>query len=196
MFEPEDMFKAFKEHRGDAIVMTSGSSGGVWRAMSDNPKRDPLIGGAMSKTTSTALGIALAQPDQRMVLFDSEGALLMNLGAITTIAGVAPKNFYHFLMDNECYGTTGGQPVPNAENISYAEMARGAGYAAVYEFDDLEGFTNSVEEILSQPGPVFVAMKMVPHVQNEPIGRRVRAVRPEVGDVIRDLRQDLGIAAN
>ena len=48
----------------------------------------------------------------------------MNMGIIATIAGKQPQNFYHFLMDNECYATTGGQPVPNAQDINYAGMAK------------------------------------------------------------------------
>src|SRR5215831_15834536 len=65
---------------------------------------------------------------EKIIVFDSEGDLLMNLGILPTIAEQAPKNFYHFLLDNECYATTGGQPVPNAKNVAYDVMARGAGY--------------------------------------------------------------------
>jgi thiamine pyrophosphate-dependent acetolactate synthase large subunit-like protein len=117
----------------------------------------------------------------------------MNLGILETIAGKQPKNFYHFLMDNECYATTGGQPVPNAENISYASIAHGAGYAATYEFDKLEDFASNVERIFNEPGPVFIAMKINPEIENEPIGRRARvAVRPRA-QVIKDLQEALGV---
>ena len=71
----------------------------------------------------------------------------MNMGVLATIAGKKPNNFFHFLMDNECYATTGGQPVPNAQEINYAGMAREAGYAATFEFDNLEEFTNNIENI-------------------------------------------------
>ena len=60
----------------------------------------------------------------------------MSLGALPTIAEQAPKNFYHFMLDNECYATTGGQPVPNAKNVAYDVMARGAGYPQAFAFDD------------------------------------------------------------
>ncbi|GIT01990.1 MAG: hypothetical protein CM1200mP27_06150 [Chloroflexota bacterium] len=52
----------------------------------------------------------------------------MNMGVLGTVAGMKPSNFVHFLMDNECYATTGGQPVPNATDINYAGMAKEAGY--------------------------------------------------------------------
>ena len=148
----------------------------------------------MGQTTSAALGLALAQPNLKVVLFDSEGSLLMNLGILATVAGKQPKNFYHFLMDNECYATTGGQPVPNSQNVSYAGMARGAGYPATYEFDDLEDFAANVDGILNEPGPVFVAMKVVPEIERAPIGQRQSRPGRSRAQVIRDLREDLGIA--
>ena len=77
----------------------------------------------------------------------------MNLGILATTAGKQPKNFYHFLLDNECYATTGGQPVPNAKNINYAGMAKEAGYAAAYSFDDLETFGAQVGTSSMRRGP-------------------------------------------
>ena len=53
------------------------------------------------------LGLALARPEKKLVLFDSEGDILMSLGMLATIAEQAPPNFYHFLLDNEVYATTG-----------------------------------------------------------------------------------------
>jgi sulfopyruvate decarboxylase subunit beta len=153
---------------------------------------DPAMGGH----ASFALGLALAQPNEKIVLFDSEGDVLMNLGALVTIAEKAPKNLYHFLLDNECYATTGGQPVPNAQNVAYDIIARGAGYPSAYAFDNLEDFSNNVEKILREPGPVFVAMKVVPEIENEPIGRRRRSQPRSRDQVVQDLKQELGIAAS
>ena len=125
----------------------------------------------MGQTNSAALGFARAQPDEKVVLCDSEGSLQMNMGVLATVAGKKPKNFFHFLMDNECYATTGGQPVPNASEINYAGMAKQAGYAAAFEFDNLEDFTNNIEKIMKAEGPVFVAMKLIPQVHNGLLGR-------------------------
>ncbi len=194
MIEAADVFKAFQEHRGDAIVSATGTAGRHWNDISTNEKRDVSLGGAMGQTTSAAFGLALGLPDEKVVLFDAEGSLLMNLGAIASIAGKKPANFFHFLLDNECYATTGGQPVPNSQGIDYALMAEGAGYASTYNFDDLEEFSTSVGEILEQEGPVFVAIKVVPEVENAPIGLRER--RPSRGraETISTLREELGIA--
>ena len=193
MIDPVDVFKAFQEHRGDAIVSAAGTAGRHWMDISTNEKRDISLGGAMGQTTSAAFGLALGLPDEKVVLFDAEGSLLMNLGAIASIAGKKPANFYHFLLDNECYATTGGQPVPNSQEIDYAMMAKGAGYAAAYNFDDLEEFSTSVGEIMQQEGPVFVAIKIEPEVQNLPIGLRERRPTRGRAQTINELREELGI---
>ncbi len=193
MLDPVDVFKAFQEHRGDAIVSAAGTAGRHWMDISTNQKRDISLGGAMGQTTSAAFGLALGLPDEKVVLFDAEGSLLMNLGAIASIAGKKPANFYHFLLDNECYATTGGQPVPNSQEIDYAMMAKGAGYTAAYNFDDLEEFSTSVGEIMQQEGPVFVAIKIEPEVQNLPIGLRERRPTRSRAQTINELREELGI---
>jgi len=193
MISAPDVFRVFQPHRANAIVIPVGTSGRHWRDFSTNEKRDLTIGGAMGQATASALGVALGLPNEQVVLFDAEGALLMNLGILATIAGKQPKNFYHFLLDNECYATTGGQPVPNAKNINYAGMAKEAGYAAAYRFDDLETFGAQVGDILSEQGPVFVAIKVIPEVENEPIGMRQRRPARGRAETIRDLQQELGI---
>jgi phosphonopyruvate decarboxylase len=193
MIKAADVFRVFQPHRGNAIVIPTGTSGRNWRDFSTNEKRDLTLGGAMGQTTAAALGVALGLPNEQVVLFDSEGALLMNLGILATIAGKQPPNFYHFLLDNGCYATTGGQPVPNAQNINYAGMAKEAGYAAAYRFDDLETFGAQVGDILSERGPVFVAIKVVPEIENEPIGRRKRRPMRSRAEAIRGLQEELGI---
>lgn len=193
MISAPDVFRVFQPHRGNAIVIPVGTAGRHWRDFSTNEKRDLTLGGAMGQATASALGVALGLPNEQVVIFDAEGALLMNLGILATIAGKQPKNFYHFLLDNECYATTGGQPVPNAQNINYAGMAKEAGYAAAYRFDDLETFGAKVGDILSETGPVFVAIKVIPEVENEPIGMRQRRPQRSRAETIRDLQQELGI---
>jgi len=188
------MFRTFQPLREDALVIVTGTAGKHWADHTTKQNRDLNMGGAMGHTTPAALGLALGLPDEKVVLFDSEGALLMNLGIIATIAGQAPKNFVHLLMDNECYATTGGQPVPNAQDINYAGMAKEAGYAAAYSFDNIEDFATNIGKIMQETGPVFVAMKIVPEVENEPIGQRTRRPTRSRAETIRTLREELGIS--
>ena len=193
MMKTAEMLQVFNRLRGDAIVIP-GRGGRHWVGMSDQPNRDvPLGDPAMGGHASFALGLALALPEQRVVLFDSEGDLLMGMGALPTIADKAPRNLYHFMLDNGVYATTGGQPVPNAEVMAYDVVAQGCGYPSTYSIDNLEDFTNQIEGILSQPGPVFVALKIEPEVINEPINARPQWQRKTRNQAVADLQAELGI---
>ena len=194
MIEAKKVFEAFQEYRGNSIVSVQGTSGKHWSDFTSNKNRDISLGGAMGQSTSAIFGLALGLPDEKVVHFDTEGALLMNLGVLASVAGKQPKNFVHFLLDNGCYATTGGQPVPNSEDIDYAVMAQGSGYKATYNFDDLEELSTSLEKIMSEEGPVFVAIKVHPEVENLPIGLRERRPSRSRSQTIADLRQELGIS--
>jgi hypothetical protein len=84
--------------------------------------------------------------------------------------------------------------VPNAKNVAYDVMARGAGYPQAFAFATLEDFANHIKAILDQPGPVFVAMKVVPEIENLPIGQRRRWQTRSREQVLQDLQAELGIS--
>ena len=193
MMHTADLLKVFAGHRGDAIVI-SGRGGRHWISLSDTALDIPLGDPAMGGHAGFGLGLALAQPDRRVVLFDSEGDILMSLGQLPTIAEQAPANFYHFVLDNEVYATTGGQPVPNAKHVDYVGLARSSGYPHAVGFTELEDFTRGLPGILARPGPVFVVLKVWPEVENTPIGQRVRWRKRSADKVVSDLRGALGVA--
>ena len=194
MMHTADMLRAFAPYRENAIVVP-GRGGRYWVDLTTRPNLDVPIGDpAMGGHAGFGLGLALARPDKKVILFDSEGDILMGLGVLVTIAEQQPLNFYHFLIDNGCYATTGGQPVPNAGNVAYDVIARGAGYPRAFAFDELDRFAANLPEILGKPGPVFVAVKVVPEIENAPIGRRRRWQTRPRDQVITDLRAGLGIA--
>src|SRR5262245_37425307 len=84
MFHTADMLKIFQQYRGDAIVVP-GRGGRHWVQMSTRPELDAPVGDpAMGGHASFAFGLALAQPDKKVVVFDSEGDLLMSLGVLPT----------------------------------------------------------------------------------------------------------------
>ena len=194
MMHIADVLKTFQPHRGDAVVVP-GRGGRHWIGLSDNQMLDAPVGDpAMGGHAGFALGLALARPDRRVVLFDSEGDILMSLGMLTTIAEQAPANFYHFLLDNEVYATTGGQPVPNAKNVKYDRLALAAGYPRAQAFDKLDDLDRALPEILARPGPVFIALKVYPEIENAPIGSRVRWNKRSRTGVVADLQRELGVS--
>ena len=193
MIEAKKVFEAFQKHRDNAIVAVQGTSGHHWNGITTNPNRDISLGGAMGQSTSAVFGLALGLKNEKVVHFDTEGALLMNLGVLASIAGKRPNNFVHFLLDNGCYATTGGQPVPNGEDINYAQMAAAAGYSSTYNFTDLEELATSMEEIMNTEGPVFVAIKINPEIENLPMGLRAKRNTRNRAQTINDLRKELNI---
>src|SRR6187551_213653 len=141
MMRIAEALEAFRPHRGDAIVVP-GRGGRFWTDLTERQTLDaPLGDPAMGGHAGFALGLALARPERKLVLFDSEGDILMSLGMLATVAEQAPANFYHFLLDNEVYATTGGQPVPNAKNVAYDKMALACGYPRAHAFEDIADLT-------------------------------------------------------
>lgn len=177
MITMKDALILVEERRQDAIVLPTMMGGRAWQAVTHNQELDLPVGGAMGKASSVALGLCLARPDKKVVVIDGDGSLLMNLGALVTVGGQAPENLYHFVLDNGMYAVTGGQPVPNAGGFSFAGLAQAAGYASAFEFDDLEEFATSVDEVMSSRGPVLVSLKTEPEVENTPIWERPRTRR-------------------
>jgi len=75
-----------------------------------------------------------------VIVLDGDGSLLMNLSSLVTIANAAPKNLVHFVVENGCYEANGSHPIPGQDKVSFAGLARAAGYAQVFEFDGLNRF--------------------------------------------------------
>jgi phosphonopyruvate decarboxylase len=118
--------------------------------------------GAMGQASSHGLGLALANPDREVLVFDGDGSLLMNLGSLVTIANAAPRNYHHFVFLNGVYEVNGAHPIPGQGKIDFAAMAAAAGYAHVETFSQLQVFDANVEKFLAQPGPALAVMKIEP----------------------------------
>jgi len=166
MMESFEAVKVISQHRGDALIVATMTPGTELPVVSTKPELDLTFHwAAMGKASSVALGLALARPDRKVFVLDGDGALLMNLGSLVTIAHMAPPNFTHFLFDNRVYRCTGGQPLPRAGKLSFAALAREAGYINVYEFADVETLENNIDSVINQVGPTFVCLKVSPALE-------------------------------
>ncbi len=182
MINMRDAMREIVKLRKDDIVVSTETSIGAWADVTDDVTLDLPIP-AMSKGSSMALGVALAKPDRRVILWDGDGSLLMNLGSLVTVGGMAPANLYHIVLDNGMYAMTGGQPVPNADGLDYQGLAESAGYAKTYLFDNLEDWVTGIGEALEQTGPVLIVMKTAPELTDwrnnpPPRGRRMPEAAP------------------
>jgi sulfopyruvate decarboxylase subunit beta len=103
---------------------------------------------AMGLASSMGLGIALAQPERRVVVIDGDGSVLMNLGGLTTLARYAPPNLTHIVFDNESLLSVGGFPTATSTGSDLAGMARAAGIARARSVATPEEFTQAAREDL------------------------------------------------
>ena len=182
MIESFEAIKVIGQHRKQAIVVTTMTSGDEWHQVSTNPDLDLALRGCMGKASSLGLGLALAQPTRKVIVLDADGSLLMNLGSLVTIANMAPPNLVHFVFENDVYRKSGGQPIPNAGKFNFAGLAGEAGYAHVHRCDDLAGLENEIEAIMNQPGPTFVCLK-VPTTTEPPFPPRASAGAGVISDI-------------
>ena len=163
-----DAIDAINRLRDDAVMVSTMTPNLYWEQVSDRPELDLPIFGAMGKASSVALGVALARPDKKVLVLDGDGALLMNLGTLVTIAGQQPANLVHFVFEDGVYHTTGDQPVPGAGTFDLAGMARSAGFRESHLFDDLEDFVSELPGLLEKRGPLFVCLKVSHPVESPP----------------------------
>ncbi len=181
MINNTDAVRLIDNKRGEAVIIPTMNAGNVrfgLPSVSSNQNLDLPISGAMGKASNVGLGVALARPERKVFVLDGDGSLLMNLGALATTSTKQPKNFYHFLFNNGVYAVTGGQPIPGSDGVTdWEDIARGAGYAAVFSFDNLEDFTTGIDEVLAAEGPVFVHLAVEPEIENTPVQFRVRSSR-------------------
>jgi sulfopyruvate decarboxylase subunit beta len=103
---------------------------------------------AMGLASSTGLGLALCLPDQKVVVFDGDGSLLMNLGTLTTLARYKPRNLVHVVFDNESLLSVGGFPTATATGVDLEGMARAAGIPKTATVRGVEEFRNTVSGTL------------------------------------------------
>jgi sulfopyruvate decarboxylase subunit beta len=95
-------------------------------SVADRPSNFYMLG-SMGLSSSIGLGLALARPEKRVISIDGDGAVLMNLGTLTTIASFAPQNYLLVIMDNCAYCSTGCQPTATAKCTDLARVAEASG---------------------------------------------------------------------
>lgn len=118
------------------------------------------IWNSLGLAPSVGLGLALARPEQKVIVLDGDGGTLMNPGALITIAHLAPSNLLHIVWDNAQYQLTGGQPTATATVTDLAALGRGSGLQHVASVTSMSQFEAQLENWLTEPGPWLVVAKI------------------------------------
>jgi len=103
---------------------------------------------AMGLASSTGLGLALSLPNQKIVVLDGDGSLLMNLGSLSTMARYRPQNLVHIVFDNESLLSVGGFPTATSTGTDLEGIARAAGIPMVLTVRTVEDFKSTVKNAL------------------------------------------------
>ncbi len=155
--KPEPVLREIAALRGDAICVPTMTTAPAWRTIAPDDLSVTCVG-FMGGASSLGLGLALACPGRRVLVFDGDGSLLMQLGSLATVAGAAPPNFVHFVFKNGVYHTSGSQEVPGGLDVDFVTMAKGAGYRDAWAIADLAELRRRLPGILAAEGPILVEL--------------------------------------
>ncbi|MBH5385572.1 thiamine pyrophosphate-dependent enzyme [Bradyrhizobium diversitatis] len=143
----------------EAVIGGIGNSNFDLWAAGHRPQNFYMLG-SMGLAFPIALGVALAQPGRRVFALEGDGSLLMQLGALSTIAALKPKNLTMIVMDNGVYQITGAQPTPAAGIADIVAIAIGSGLANSAWAADEEDFERLVDEAMATTEPGLIAVRI------------------------------------
>lgn len=104
---------------------------------------------AMGLGSSTGLGLALCLPQQKIVVFDGDGSILMNLGGYSTMARYRPKNMVHVVFDNESLLSVGGFPTATSTGTDLEGVARASGIPRTKTVNAVGEFAQAFDQALN-----------------------------------------------
>lgn len=130
------------------------------RARREQPHdSDLLTVGGMGHASQIALGVALGQPSRAVYCLDGDGAVLMHMGGLTTIATLAPQNFRHVVLNNGAHDSVGGQPTVGFE-VDFCRIAEGCGYRSSVRADNAAELEAALGDFHGRPGPCLLEVRV------------------------------------
>jgi sulfopyruvate decarboxylase subunit beta len=126
MMQRYDFLQSIASEARDALVVTTGGAAREWWAL--RPSDGNLKTRTLGLVSSVACGLALGLPHRKLIAIDGDGAFLMNLCGLPTIAWQSPRNLLHLVFDNQCYEASGATPTATAAVADIVGLARSAGY--------------------------------------------------------------------
>ncbi|HLG84728.1 MAG TPA: thiamine pyrophosphate-dependent enzyme [Bradyrhizobium sp.] len=161
LLDRRDVVKTLLANRRDAIAIGGlGASTNDMTASGDHARNFYLWGG-MGGAAMMGLGLALAQPKLPVLVITGDGEMLMGMGSLATIGVQKPANLSIVVLDNECYGETGGQTSHTASTADLVGVAKACGIAdsrAISTMAEVEAFATAMQDLST--GPRFASVKI------------------------------------
>jgi thiamine pyrophosphate-dependent acetolactate synthase large subunit-like protein len=129
LMQRRNVVSALLAERKDALVVGGLGASTYDIAAAGDHERNFYLWGAMGGAVMIGLGLALAQPDVPVVVITGDGELLMGMGSLATVGLQKPGNLTIVVLDNECYGETGGQASHTAGTVDFVGIAKSCGIA-------------------------------------------------------------------
>ena len=142
----------------EAVVGGIGNTNFELWASGQRPQNFYMLG-SMGLAIPIATGVALAQPERQVFALEGDGSLLMQLGALGTVAATGLKNLAIIVFDNGAYQITGSQPTLTSQGCELVAVARGAGLAQASWAADESHFEQLVDQALAGNGPWFIGAR-------------------------------------
>lgn len=157
-----DYYRALAETLpGDALVVTAlGNASYLWAGLRDAPE-NIYLEDAMGLALPVAHGLALAQPNRRVVVVEGDGGLLMHLGALVTVGASAPANLTVLLIRNGVHAASGGQPLTNA-GLDFVGLAGSVGISRAQDIATVDAFRPALASGLDARGPSLLILDTQP----------------------------------
>jgi len=148
--------------RGELLVI-AGLGAPAWDATDagDHALNFPLWGG-MGGAAAIGLGLALAQPERRVLVLTGDGELLMGMGSLATIGAQRPRNLSVVVLDNERYGETGMQVSHTAFGVDLAAVAKACGFVSATMVTTIEQVSRLCADLHHADGPFLAQVKVAP----------------------------------
>lgn len=154
-----DYLKAIASDAGDALAVCTGWAAREWWAV--RPGDGNLKTRTLGLVSSIAAGLAMAMPHRKVIAIDGDGAFLMNLCGLPTIARQNPGNFIHLLFDNEIFEASGGTTTASRDCDAVA-IAQGAGYKNAHWIETPEQFSAAFKRAWKNDELTLLAVKVDP----------------------------------
>ncbi len=150
------------DRKNDLLVIPGlGSTCWDLAAAGDND-RNFYLWGAMGGAAMIGLGLALAQPDKRVLVVTGDGEMLMGLGSLATIGIKQPPNLAVVVFDNGHYGETGMQPSHTYKGgVDLLGVARSCGIATCLDVADEAALADLAARLKALSGPLFARLAIV-----------------------------------
>jgi thiamine pyrophosphate-dependent acetolactate synthase large subunit-like protein len=148
-----------KLKKEEAVIGGIGNTNFDLWAAGHRPQNFYMLG-SMGLAFPIALGVALAQPNRRVFALEGDGSLLMQLGCLSTIATLRPKNLSMIVMDNGIYQITGAQPTPAAAATDLIAVAIGCGLTNSTWAADEEDFERLIDQSLTASEPMLIGVRI------------------------------------